>query len=412
MVVLVAIEIETTNQGQDRAIGRVQRDERRLCLRQLGDRPDAFVILQKADDRAWTYPRRGRRLVGQGSGDKLEPWLANGSRLAVRAQYLHFPRACLRHDTGDQVFAVRVCLKYFFGDLVHLVGICWQINEGLWPPVAVTAVVIHDPAPQGRISRLLIAGSNSGVNLDSLGIGVVAVGVVDHLPGHFRNELGMCRGVPCFSANHKLFLHRLLELLNGERPGLEHPAQHILLALCGPLRIDHRVVCRWRLGQTGEHGCLGGRQLIHRLPEVDAGRRGKPVSPLAEIDLVDIKLQNLVLGQVCLDLVGQQDFIQLAGIGLFAGQEKLPRDLHGNRAGTLLVAGKGGDGSSRHADVVDAAVAVKPLVFGCENRSLDQVRNLFDFYNKPALDSKFTQQIAFLAINPQWNLRLIIGNCR
>ena len=43
---------------------------------------------------------------------------------------------------------------------------------------------------------------------------------------------------------------------------------------------------------------------------------------------------------------------------------------------------------------------------------LDQVGDLFDFYNRSALHSKFPKEIAFLAINPQWNLRLVVGNCR
>ena len=42
---------------------------------------------------------------------------------------------------------------------------------------------------------------------------------------------------------------------------------------------------------------LGERQLVERLAEVDLRRGGKAVGALAEIDLVDVELQDLVLGE-------------------------------------------------------------------------------------------------------------------
>ena len=54
---------------------------------------------------------------------------------------------------------------------------------------------------------------------------------------------------------------------------------------------------------------------------------------------------------------------------------------------------------------------------GCHYRSrmircLDQIGNLFDFYNRSPFDAEFSQQIPLLAVNAQRDLRLVVGNCR
>lgn len=88
-----------------------------------------------------------------------------------------------------------MCLEHLFGDFIEFVGVGRQVDEGLRPPVAVSAIVVHHSAPQGDICRLLVAGADGGVDLDSLRVGVVAVGVIDDLPGHLGNELGVRRCV-------------------------------------------------------------------------------------------------------------------------------------------------------------------------------------------------------------------------
>ena len=116
-----------------------------------------------------------------------------------------------------------------------------------------------------------------------------------------------------------------------------------------------------------------------RLAEVDLRRRGEAVGALAEEDLVDVELEDLVLGQVGLDLPGEQDLAELAGDRLLAGQEEVAGDLHGDRAGALLGAGREvGERGARDAQIVDAAVLIEALVLGGQNGLFHDIRDVAD----------------------------------
>src|SRR6185295_8888592 len=53
----------------------------------------------------------------------------------------------------------------------------------------------------------------------------------------------------------------------------------------------------------------------------------------AEEDLVEVKLENLVLAEGLLDALGEQRLLQLALSGLFAGEQKILGHLLGDRGG-------------------------------------------------------------------------------
>src|SRR5438105_1341359 len=89
--------------------------------------------------------------------------------------------------------------------------------------------------------------------------------------------------------------------------------------------------------------------------EVDVRRRSEAVRPLPEEDLVDVELEDLVLGEIRLDLEGQQHFRELAGERLLAREEERARHLHGDGAGALAPPLQVGDGRARYAGIVDAA---------------------------------------------------------
>src|SRR5258705_700308 len=118
-------------------------------------------------------------------------------------------------------------------------------------------------------------------------------------------------------------------------PELGHPSQYIALANFGPVHIDDRVVARRRLWQTGEHRDLRHAQLIELFAEIDLGRRTEAVSALAEVNLIDVELQDLVLCQAVLDLERQQRLAEFATEGFFSAQEEIACHLHGVRAVTL-----------------------------------------------------------------------------
>ena len=88
-----------------------------------------------------------------------------------------------------------------------------------------------------------------------------------------------------------------------------HAPQDVKLAAAGPLGIGHRIVGGGRLGQSRQHRRLGDAQL-QRLAEVDRGGRGETVGPLAQESLVDIQLEDFILGEVGLDLVRKHDLTE------------------------------------------------------------------------------------------------------
>ena len=92
----------------------------------------------------------------------------------------------------------------------------------------------------------------------------------------------------------------------------------------------YRVIPGRRLGQTGEERGLGDRQLVERLVEVVERRGGDAVGADAEIDLVEIELEDLVLGEGVLDAEREQRLLDLAAQRDLAAQEEVLGDLLGD----------------------------------------------------------------------------------
>ena len=176
------------------------------------------------------------------------------------------------------------------------------------------------------------------------------------------------------------------------------------------LGVAHRVVSRWRLRQAGQHRGLGHRQVGQGLAEVDVGRRRKAVGPLSQEDLVHVDLQDLRLGELPLDLQGQQDLVDLAGEGLLGAQVEVARHLHGE-GGCALALGlvELRHRRARHAQVVHAAVAVEARVLDRQHRFLHHLGDLGDGRVDAPLLTEFTQQHAIGRQHPQRQLGPVVG---
>jgi hypothetical protein len=80
--------------------------------------------------------------------------------------------------------------------------------------------------------------------------------------------------------------------------------------------------------QSGEQGGLGKSEFEGRFAEVILRAGLKAVDALTEVDLIGVEGEDLVLGEVALDLDGEQDLLQLAAEGAFGGQEQVFCQLH------------------------------------------------------------------------------------
>ena len=88
------------------------------------------------------------------------------------------------------------------------------------------------------------------------------------------------------------------------------------------------------------------RSLIGLAEEELAGRL-HPVVAVAEVDLVAVEGEDLFLGEVLLDLEGEDGLLDLALVGLLRGQEEHARELHGQGGEALAAAARRGSWRGR-----------------------------------------------------------------
>ena len=190
---------------------------------------------------------------------------------------------------------------------------------------------------------------------------------------------------------------------------LVHAAQHIVFAHRRALGIDDGVVSRRRHGKTCDRSGFANGELVEFLAEVDLRGRGKAVGTLTEIDLVEIDLENLVLGEMALDLVGHGHFIELARVRALGTQKEVTGHLHGDGRAALTSASREnvGERSAGNAHEFDAGVLVKTVVFGRENGIANKARNFVEAHEVAALLAVFADQGAVGAPDAQRNLGLI-----
>ena len=206
-------------------------------------------------------------------------------------------------------------------------------------------------------------------------------------------------------------LGRLVELRLRHMAQFTHASQHVQLALFGALGIDDRVVAGRRLGQPRQHRRFGQGELVERLAEIDLRCGCEAVGPLAQVDLVHVELEDLVLLETVLDLECEQRLVDLARKRLLGRQEEIARDLHGDRTGALPAAPRGEvrHGGAHDALVVDPRMLVEPLVLGRQDRALEDLGHFGDLYHRAPLFTEFADQNALSGVHAQRDFGLVIG---
>ena len=83
----------------------------------------------------------------------------------------------------------------------------------------------------------------------------------------------------------------------------------------GSIRIGQRIKRRGCLRQAGKHGHLGQREFFDRFVVVNLCRCSDPVSSIAEVDLIQIELEDAVFVQFALNLKSQKYLVELPDKG-------------------------------------------------------------------------------------------------
>ena len=166
------------------------------------------------------------------------------------------------------------------------------------------------------------------------------------------------------------------------RPVVFAIAQHAQLAhlredgiapLARPRRIQGGRMRVGRADHAGQERGLARGELMDPLAEVRAG--GGAHAPdgerpaLTEIDLVQVRLEDLVLGIAAFHQQGQPGFLRLAQHRPPRGQEAALDELLGKRASALRDSSRAQirPGGAHETAEVEGAVLEKPLVFGGED---------------------------------------------
>ena len=118
-------------------------------------------------------------------------------------------------------------------------------------------------------------------------------------------------------------------------------------------------------GQAGDQRRFRQRQLPGRFSEQVPGHRLDAVDAGAEVDAIQVQLEDLILRQLRVDHDRQHRFVELAGVGLAVGQEQRPGELLRQRRAPLERSRLATFRTTARAepDRIDPDVAVEPMVF-------------------------------------------------
>ena len=159
-------------------------------------------------------------------------------------------------------------------------------------------------------------------------------------------------------------------LLGAERAVLLHAAEHVGEPLLRAPRMPVGAVIVRPLGQAGEQRALLERELLRRLAEIAARRQLDAPGAAAEIDGVEIKLEDLVLAQRRLDPRRHDHLADLALVGQVVAHQQVLHHLLGDGRAALRAPGlrEVADEGADQAALVDALVLVEALVLGGDER--------------------------------------------
>ena len=146
------------------------------------------------------------------------------------------------------------------------------------------------------------------------------------------------------------------------------------------IRVAVRREPRGRLDEAGEHRRFGEGDVAGGLAVIALRRRLDAVGAGAEIDAVEIELEDLVLGVFALEPERQDRLLDLARGGALLGQEEVLGELLGQRRAALGDAARGqvAEDSARDADRIDAEMVVEAPVLD-RDEGLGQIgRQLLD----------------------------------
>ena len=175
------------------------------------------------------------------------------------------------------------------------------------------------------------------------------------------------------------------------------PAEHVAAARLGGFGVAAWVVGTRALDEPGEQGGLGDGELLGGLAEIAAGGLADSPGAVAEIDLIQIEVEDLVLAELLLDPAREDDLTHLALVGALRSEQQALDHLLGDRAGALGDAAfaEVGDRGPQDRGVVDSLVLEEGSVLGGDESELDVAGNLVDRHEPTLFCVELSDQPSF-----------------
>ena len=281
-------------------------------------------------------------------------------------------------------------------------------------PAAASAIVGDEPVDQRLARGLLQPWIERGAHGETAAVKLVLAEAVENLAADFLGEILRSEDLgPALALDDakRLSLGGFALFLGGEAV-LDDMVDDPVAASYGAVREFERVVIARRLGQGRKIGAIGKGQFVESLVPIGLGGGGHAIGADAEIDLVEIELEDLLLGEGALDADGKDRFLQLALDGLIAGQEKILGDLLGNcrgadRAPARRRVAQIGDDGADDALHVEAAMLVEVLVLGGDESVDDAGRDRGDRHVDAPLARELGDQRAVIGVDAGHHGRLV-----
>ena len=381
-VVLARAEVEAAHQRNDRAVGRIEGNQRgahgghlreaaapvleRLHVHDLADFHDVGSRLRSPTDCA---PLQR----GPGPGHRFPVEVDRRSRAHAQRGFLLANRDDHR---GLEVAAGRVPAQY--GGDRSCVPRQRRVDAFERAAITVAPVVFEHRPPRRHVRRRLEHAIDR--RRDPVPVGqrccTEALDEVhpDHLGNVWRLEFDD-RRVDA-ARNRRVIRGLALGLVDLAR--LDHATQHVCATRVRLLDARCRVVARGRSRQAGDQRRLGQRQVPDLLVEVDLGGGADAVGSLPQEDPVQVLGQDLLLGELVLEAQGEEHLVQLATKCPLGREQRIARELHRNGAPALANAAcRQVRGHRPHQPLpVHARMLEETIVFG-RQEGVDE--HLWDF---------------------------------
>ena len=170
-------------------------------------------------------------------------------------------------------------------------------------------------------------------------------------------------------AQRDLLVHRAIERLGRDQFLRVHRVQHEPAARQGARQAHRRRIDRRRVDDPDQQRRFSQIQLGGRLAEVAAGGCLSAIQPVAEIDLIQIQLEDFFLRIQPFDADRQRDFLELSPVLFFPGEKTLPGQLLGDGAASLghAAVAEVCPGGPHDSPGVVPSMVLKPLILERDN---------------------------------------------